>query len=281
MRNLASAVLAAFKRPNGVERDAPAEDGPRLTVQTRPDRPGDSYAFFWEREIRRSGGGQEKVTSTWEEFRVEIVEVRPDGLRIVRTRIASGAGSAPPGGLAYSHAWIGVPVVFDTTPSATPDRIVNWPEVKAAVLANFKARAPDATQTYEDARAYLNGAPPEFYIRDAIGVELIALGGVQPRGSVLLGPREWSDKVRGGQVLQSLDVSPQDPDRVRIEKTTRFTPRRPNDTSRSMKTVATVTVEDGWVLELETVSVDTVPGIGRETDTVKARRVSGPAREAD
>lgn len=270
MRNLLSGVLGALGRAPAAEPLAV------IHIPLRPDRVGDRRRYVWETEVRETSERGTTVRSTWEDFQLEIAEVRPDGLKIARRRLASRLDGASPDHVAFSRSWIGVRVLFDTYRGGVPRTILNWREAGAKLLDNFRRALPDATEAHEDTRAFLAETPPEVAATEVLGDELFTLASMRPAGPTFpLGRRDLPTQTvrgrNGGRVklLSATDATLLGEDKVRVERTSWTA-----DGCQKIRTTVVLAVDDGWALDFASEHTETYPHHGYAfIRTVKGERV--------
>ena len=255
-------------------------------VQTRPDQVGDHYSYLADIHSRTVRSGAVKEVEEYEWFDVEIIGVAPKSLtvRFTQTRFDETPAAPDEPSQMLAAAWNGVPIEFETDRSGLPSRILNEDQAKSKVVANFTAQSPKAQSIAPSLKQWLDHLP-ESEFSEMVGGKLTMLGAMQLRGALPMGHQDLigeSHKDADGtdvQVKKTADISLAQgaPCRVWVQRTT-WTERPGGVTvpSSNLKTEATLSEEDGWVIDLTEVAKTTLP-VAEQVLSTKISRQAGQA----
>lgn len=259
-------------------------EGPFVDLGAKADRPGDHYRYVSETDFVRTGDHPGRQVNRFV-FDIEVMAVSEDR-RILRYTLREAAieDASQPGIQLVMNAWIGIPVDVETHPGYEPYRLLDWAGVRTRLFAALdKAPGLPAGTRGALSTAYDAYEPDSPVLARKVLGDLMALAGMQipavPKRRFDL-PDE-SRPMPGGGTLESVaSITTDDVDEARCELTFSRDTRRdavgsPKPFGMRLKTTATMSSHDGWVLSLvetETLKTDAESS----TQTLTIRREGAP-----
>lgn len=206
----------------------------------RPAQIGDVYRYSAEDDQIVTGDNATRL-SIRSTFDIEVIDARADGLTLRFTyRDLKLDSDRDVSGI--SDGYIGVPIDVETGPAFQPLRLVDWPKVREAILAGS---APDSRRALEPFFASLATDPQK--LAENLTGELRLLAQFQSFDAPAAGCRTRSDRQDSGVSIG-----------LRYKSTSS----------------ATVSGDDGWVLEADEHRLQTFDTGGTQDTTIHVRRLS-------
>jgi len=271
LAGLLTAALLAATPASGQPAPSVELKNPRggiVETQQRPFRQGDRYRFVSETVSTMTGGDFDGRQTNRQMFDVEVIGGGPDFLVLRYTlREATIDDPRQPGIDKVLRAMVGVPVEFKAYPSVTPREMVNGEAAKAHFFRNLEQTAPGDSalrKAMEDQFARLEKRPEG--LAALFAGDLGVMAGMQIPAITIertVIPDQIYTPAPGVTVTKKAYLGLENLAAGRCEATySRGTVSTvtgaPEPQSEDLKTTATLSIHDGWVLRLSEVSIHTV-----------------------
>ncbi|MDQ0465893.1 hypothetical protein QO010_003685 [Caulobacter ginsengisoli] len=266
-----AAVLLALTLLSGPALATPA----KITIQTRPDQVGDRYSYTVE-HLNRDAAGQE--TAERQNFSVEVLEIRTNGLKIITTRQGGALTPNEPGGVdaMWDRAWFDIPVEAVTSRQGTPIQVLNADKAEPLITAKLRKwlAMPD-NAVFNSVQMRFETESPVLVAARWAAPDLARIALLQHRGAVALGSEtEPASDVGGGvRLTRTTTFSDYDPAtcQVRVVHQLDYV-NVDSGRHKIVRTESLLSTKDGWTIRFE--GLETLPD--GSTKTARIARVGPP-----
>jgi hypothetical protein len=244
-----------------------------IDLQSQQEKVGDHWRYLSTTDATYTGSHAGRQTNRLV-FDIEVIGLSSEAITLRYTlREAEVTDARQPGIVAATKAFIGIPIEFEARQGYEPYRLTDWPAVKAAYYKALDRLAPGDTAlkaAVEAGFGRLEAGDPEGLAGNMVG-DMPVLAGMQqvaaPRQRVDI-PAQTQDLGEGRTLVMTGWMGLDSVDEAKCQATwTRDTHRVGSGGQLALdyelKTTATLSTRDGWVM---TLSETTQQRYGEDTE---------------